>query len=286
MPLRVKKSQSASRLGNSQGQAVIEYVLILIISVSLIVALANVMFKPFGEFVSNYMGKYTACLLEYGELPTLGSEQASEADEDSECNKKFQPGTLAAGRPPAPGGAGSGGSSRSNSGRSSESSSSDSSSGGGTYAGSASRNGGRNINTGRRGSRGADSRGARGQGGKVVEITLDGGANGGFFRSNNSSVRLQANKTKYVAITGVNEQEMRKLVRKANGGSRTVATVEGTKRPEKRIPVKKPELAKVVEEESPMTIGNFIRYLFIAALILALIVFIGGQALQMSKSSD
>ncbi|MNL36311.1 hypothetical protein D3C87_1583850 [compost metagenome] len=57
--------------------------------------------------------------------------------------------------------------------------------------------------------------------------------------------------------------------------------------PVKKMAVKKPEPKTQVEaEESGFTIGNFIRIIFIAALVIALVIFIGGQALQMSKSFE
>ncbi len=98
MPLRVKKTPlsrlGSFRLRNNQGQALIEYVLMLVIIVSLVLMLMTQIFKPFGDFIQSYMGSYVGCLLEYGELPSLGYPEPSEVDDDSECNKKFQAGTL------------------------------------------------------------------------------------------------------------------------------------------------------------------------------------------------
>ncbi|WP_291516141.1 hypothetical protein [Bdellovibrio sp. ArHS] len=287
----MKKSQFTSRLGNNQGQAVIEYVLMLVITVSLILMLANQIFKPFGQFVDNYMGKYVACLLEYGELPSLGSDTPSVVDEDSECDKKFQPGTLSGGRPPN--GNGSDGSSGSNSANknSSSGSSSDGSSGGsgGTYAGSASRRGGSSyMGRGRRPSSGVETGGNSAQaGGKVVEIALDNGGNGGFFRSSNGGRYIAPQRKRMsVGISGLTETERKKLEKKADGTGGRIVTGESFNPPPKKTLVKKPEVKTAVQEEAPMTIGNFIRYLFIAALVIALVIFIGGQALQMSKSDS
>ncbi|KYG68904.1 hypothetical protein AZI87_06670 [Bdellovibrio bacteriovorus] len=290
MLVRVKKSQFTSRLGNKQGQAVIEYVLMLVITVSLILMLANQIFKPFGQFVDNYMGKYVACLLEYGELPTLGSDTPSVVDEDSECDKKFQPGTLANGRPPGSGnGNGSSGDGSSSKNNSGSSSSSDGGSGGsgGTYAGSSSRRGGSYMNRGRRPSSGVETGGNSQGGGKVVEIALDNGGNGGFFRASNGGRYVAPQRKRMsVGISGLTEAERKKLEKKADGTGGRIVAGESVKPPPKKILVKKPEIKTTAQEDEPMTIGNFIRYLFIAALVIALVIFIGGQALQMSKSDS
>lgn len=286
---RVKKSQFTARLANNQGQALVEYILMLVITVSLIIALMNQIFKPFGEFVDNYMGKYVGCLLEYGELPSFGSEAGSPVDEDSECEKRFQKGSATAGRPPINNG-GSGGSSggKGSSKNGSGSDSSDSSGGGssGTYAGSSSRGGSRYVASRRRPSRGMESSDGAGSG-KVVEIALESGGNNGFFRGSNGRNYAGPNRKRMaVGIAGLTEAERKKLEKKAEGTAHIMSAGEGLEKPPKKIAVKPPEKKVPVEELPPMTIGNFIRYLFIAGIIIALVIFIGGQALQMSKSGE
>ncbi|MBV2169408.1 MAG: hypothetical protein KUL82_11945 [Bdellovibrio sp.] len=291
---RVKKTQFTSRLEtagglNNRGQAMVEYVLMLIISVSLVLALMTQVFKPFGEFVNNYMGKYVGCLLEYGELPSLGSSEPSAADEDSECDKKFDPASMAGGRPPTSTGQNGDGTGQSNSQKSSSGDSGGGSSGGSSsssYAGSASRGGGRNMMSRRRPSTGIEG-GDQAGSGKVVEIALDNGGNGGFFRASNGARYLgQGRKTSSVAISGLTDAERKKLEKKAEGSGRVLVTGESLTPPPKKTTVKKPEPKAEVKEDEPLTVGNFIRYLFIAALVIALVIFIGGQALQMSKSFE
>lgn len=278
----MKKTPPLSRLGNVHGQAVVEYTLIVLVTVAILMALSQVIFKPFGEFISNYMGKYTACLLEYGELPSLGTTMTSPVEDDSECNKRFEGGTITAGRPPRTDGGSSGsGSSKNNTSRKNSNSSSD----GGTHAGSASRGGSSNININRRVSSGVE--GGTRKSGKVVEIALEGGGANGFFgNSNNNRYALPARKTSSVAITGLTEAEKKELEKKAEGNAGLVVTSESVRKEKKKIPIKQRPPPITYEEEKPFTIGNFIRYLFIAALVLALVVFIGGQALQMSKSGE
>lgn len=290
----MKKSQFTSGLPNERGQAALEYVLMLVIIVALIIGLTSQIIKPMDAFIKNYMGSYVQCLLEMGELPTVGSEDTTLEDEG--CNARFQAGTWARGRPPN--GSGSGGSSSGNgsgsdkdgSGSKSGGSGSDGSgsggSSGGTYAGSQSRGGSRFMNRGRRPSSGVESGGAAQ--GKVVEIALEGGGSGGFFRgSSGGSYGPRAAKTRSVAITGLTEAERKKLEKKSNGeGKASIVTGEQLTPPVKKLAVKKPPVKTFEKEEEPFTIGNFIRILFIVAIILALVVFLGGQALQMSKSFE
>lgn len=288
MFFRVKKSKFKAGLINSRGQALIEYVLLLVITVSLILALMNVMFKPFGEFIDNYMGKYVACLLEYGELPTLGGDTPSPVSEDSECNKKFEAGSLAAGRPPKDGGgdSSSGAGQRGRGGSGDSDSSESSGGGGGSYAGSNSRGGGRSIDSRRNRSMGVETGGDAG-GGRVVESAFGGGQSGQFFSSKTSyAVGSQGRKISSVPLSGLSESEKKKIKKKKEGNAQIVASGGEFGPAPKKISVKPPPQKTELEESPPMTIGNFIRYLFIAALVIALVIFIGGQALQMSKSGE
>lgn len=283
---RVKNSQSTSRLNNQHGQALIEYVLILVITVSLILALISQVFEPIQKHLDNYMGKYIQCLLEMGELPTLGASDSPVAEEGGDCNSRFDAASLGAGRPPSSGSGGAGAGSGSGSDSDSSSSGGGSSSrGGATYAGSSSRGGRSFIGTRRGASQGID--GAAPKNEKVVEINLEGGGSSSFFKNNTSAGRrVQGRKTRYVALTGLTDAEKKKLERKADGsGSRTVVG-EGIAPPPKKTAVKPPELKTELPPEEPMTIGNFIRIIFIAAIIIALVIFVGGQALQMSKSFE
>lgn len=282
---------------NNHGQALIEYVLMLIITVSLVLALISQIFRPFGQFVDNYMGSYLACLLEYGELPSLGSSEGSPVDGDSECNKKFAGGTLASGRPPTEGeGGGRGNGSNSTNGKNGSSSSSSGSEGGGgsgggsssTYAGSKSRGGSRFVNARRRPSSGVSEASSAAARGKVVEIAADGNGGSGYFGRNNNGNRnvVNSNKTRAIGITGLTEEEKKKIEKKANGGGGAVISADTRAAPPKKMTLKPPEKKMEIREEEPVTVGNFIRYLFIAALIIALLIFVGGQALQMSKSGE
>ncbi|WP_413585781.1 hypothetical protein [Bdellovibrio sp. HCB274] len=282
----MKRSKYSAGLKSNRGQAVIEYVLILIITVSLILMLISQIFKPFQGFVKSFMGDYMACLLETGELPALGS------DSGLECKFNFQNVEGGFKNNPASSNSNSSNSESSNQSEknssASSSSSSERSSSGSTYAGSRSRSGGSSrISRSRAPTSGIDS--SQQQSGKVVEIALEGGGAGGYFQSNNGGYSVQSGRrVASVPLTGMTEDERKKLEKKANGGGKTtVVQGEGFAPPKKKTAVKKPEpKLELPPEEKAVTFGNFIRWLFIAALIIALVIFLGGQALQFSKSGE
>lgn len=294
MPSRVKTPQSQAGPLNNQGQALIEYVLMLIITVSLILALATQIFTPLQSFLKSYMGDYVQCLLEVGELPTLSGDSTAAAD--AGCNAKFESASVANGRPPKDAGPGSGGSGSgsgegsSRSGSSSSSSDGSSSGGGsGSYAGSSSRNGSSSMISRNRGPSGLD--GSGGDAGKVTEIPVDSGqASTGFFSPTNNTTIYVRNpkKTTSVGIAGLSEADRKKIEKRDIANKRqAVASEGGDGPPPKKLIVKPPEPKKTFEaEEKGFSIGNFIRFMFIAAIVIILLIFIGGQALQMSKGME
>ncbi|NJL25411.1 MAG: hypothetical protein HC902_09695, partial [Calothrix sp. SM1_5_4] len=56
----------------------------------------------------------------------------------------------------------------------------------------------------------------------------------------------------------------------------------------RRVKLRQKELKKDFQEaaDTGFTIGNFLRYLLIAAIVIAILVFLGGQTLQIGKSMD
>ena len=294
MSSRVKTPAFQAGPFNQSGQALIEYVLMLIISVSLVVLLATQIFTPLQNFLKAYMGDYVQCLLEVGELPSLGGESTIAADEG--CNAKFEAASLSNGRPPISNGASSensGNNSGSNSNKNSKNGSSDSESSAGTgsgHAGSSSRAGGRSTMLSRNGPGGMD--GASGGSDKVTEIPVEQGAgssNGFFMTGNNQVIYVRRTaKTTSIGIAGLSENERKKLEKRSIASKRQNVSAEGeTGSAPKKMIVKPPEpKATVLKEDTGWSLGNFIRYLFIACIIIVLLIFIGGQALQMSKSME
>src|SRR5262245_45898196 len=85
----------AGGLSSERGQGMIEYILLVVVIITMALAIGARLFKPFNEWANHYIGDYVVCLLDYGELPSLGG---AEAFSDGECDKKFEPFTVAGGR--------------------------------------------------------------------------------------------------------------------------------------------------------------------------------------------
>ncbi len=282
----VQKSKKQSRLFQQQGQALVEYVLLLVVTVSLLLALVYQIFRPFQSFVKSYMGDYTACLLETGELPSLGNQDSQDKLSEEGCNSKFESATLASGRPSNYASTNVPFEKRTESDSNSAVSKSENSSGSGSSSSSASGPGGNNLLISSMKKKSGTESGGE-PSGKVSEIPL--AQQSKFYnRKDSYSKEFGANngKTKYVAITGMSEEEKKKKERQENA-RRVIASGDGLADPSKKTPVKPPPPKPVVEaEESPMTFGNFFRFLLIAAIIIAIIVVLGSQALKIAKSQE
>ncbi|HEY8269800.1 MAG TPA: hypothetical protein VIG33_02860 [Pseudobdellovibrionaceae bacterium] len=280
----VQKSKKQSSLLSHHGQAVVEYVLMLVVSVAMVMALGYQIFKPFQAFLKSYMGDYIQCLLETGELPALGNPDSQALLEDASCNAQFQAATLSGGRPSK-----SANSANPNqelqSKSASESSSSQGGGGGGGSGPSPSSRGGNLLVSSMKKKNATESKG--GLDNKVTEISL--AEKSQFYNRKNSyssDAALLAAKTTQVGIAGMTEDEKRKQERKEES-RRTVASGENMGPPLKKIPIKKPEVKTSGEiEDPPFTFGNFLKFLLIAAIVIALIVVIGSQVLKVIKSQE
>lgn len=261
----------------------VEYVLMLVVSVAMVTALAYQIFKPMRDFLKDYMGSYIACLLETGELPSLGNESTEEALQQEGCNAKFNAATLANGRPP------NGASSASPlAGKNSKSSGSESEnsptsgSGGGSGSSQAS---GRNLLT-RPGKKGAGD-GPPAANGKVVEIPIESAGSKFYNRKTETGYGndLSSKKTALLDVR-FSEDEKRKQVRKESTKA-SINLSEGAVVPPKKISIKPPErTVATVDDDEGFTFGNFIKILLIAAIVIALVMVLGSQALKIIKSQE
>lgn len=107
MRVSAKFTQSLNHfhlLKQQAGQAIVEYVLLLVVVVGIVLGAMYQFSDAFQQYVAGYFGDYLACLLETGEMPSLGVQDGSGV-----CNSQFEPFSLANGRSPsdfATGGAG------------------------------------------------------------------------------------------------------------------------------------------------------------------------------------
>lgn len=266
-----------NRRGQS-GQGVIEYVLILIVVVSILLGGMYQLSEAFQSWANNYFGDYLTCLLETGELPSLGSSTTT-----GECAQLYREFSLAEGRPLVDGSTSESGTPREE--RDELQDQQDSTSGGSSGAnaesasasGSVGSAGGGKRFRARRGGGGADegsdiNREVRAGPGAVGEInTRDKGRPERF--------RLDRTRNNYAKRLKEQDQEEAKARRPiADAGT-------GQKSGSKLIPVdRKISNEQKAPDVDGFTVGSFLRILLIAAIIIALLIFFGGQILQASKS--
>lgn len=310
------------------GQALVEYILVLFVIVSLLFA-AKGLFTSVDTFIQEYIGEYFTCLMDHGELPQLGIGSSSGLAKHTsgagyKCTAEF---SVANGAQVTGGGTGgnnnsgangsgnsSGASSNSNGGRrnnandSSGRNSANDSSSVDTAKDIASKN---NKNGSRSSSRSAynDGRISRSNSGYGV---ADGGTNtgsktkiigdpddegsietrSGRFINKTSGYRLR---DPYRAVTGkllqqIESKQLRSTPRAPASKKVAEADVEEGFRPGPRRSEYKPPVAKTTAEEEEveleMGFGYMLKWIIIAGMIVAILIFFGGQVLNYSNSDS
>lgn len=316
-------------ISNNGGQAVVEYILLSVIIVSLIIGMGKV-FTALDEGFNQYLGGYIACLMEYGELPSLGV-QAEELKKHTnntgkKCDAQFAAFTFTDGRPSTNSGGSNGGS-------------------GGSGSSSNQAGGGRGNNGDGRGN---GSGGDGGSGNKVSSSDDDDGendtANGimrgsggrgrgdrkgrssaqGGYATADSPIEAEDSRTRviedeedsenaaknnsrkkrnltnnrgyepYRAVTGRMKQEFDKAQKRRPAIRQPSRTVTALSKDEERfVPVRKIVSRTVAadvkardDNEAGLSFGNFIRWILIAGVVVAIVIFFGGQVLNYSNSKD
>ncbi len=278
MEFSIRDEQTAAGLlCNQRGQGIVEYILTLIIGVSLILGGMYQLNSAFKGWATNYFGTYLACLLEAGELPSISGT----GGDSGVCNQLFKPFTLAEGRPLKPGtnsGAEKGSTGTGGAASEKVAGSSTVGGGGGSYGG------------GRAFGRGSTSRGiaAKGSRGKGAGATFTGSTEAGDYGGGYSNTRkkLDVRVKKNLDNRFAFDDERDKPEKRKAMSSFRKPSEEGGKAP--RIRVKKTDKKRDIaaQEDTGLNIPNFLRYLIIAGIIVALVVFLGGQTLQIGKSMD
>ncbi|MCM2282871.1 MAG: hypothetical protein NDI61_13610 [Bdellovibrionaceae bacterium] len=293
---------------NESGQAIIEYILILVVVIALILGLAYQFNSAFRVYVTNYFGNYLACLIETGELPILGANSGG-----GSCHAQFYRPFNPADGQPLPGFAGSGGG------------------GGGGGGGSRPGSSGSSGQTSAKGNRSSDrsnsassrSGNNNGSGGGAAD---SGNGGNGSARTAASLIngRGRPKQTQVGQLAG-NSNEAPKALELAKRRSNSVGEVDPNQGRVNRMSLdrrffsdreleargkEKPIMTLVNEAESGSTlrpkvtsfearrkvaakeddneesigIGGILRILLIIAIVVILFLLIGGQALQISKS--
>jgi hypothetical protein len=300
----VRKTRRGILLGRASGQAAVEYILMVAIAVSLIFIMKGA-FKGFADFIDNYLGKYTECLMAYGELPTLGiseDELKQHITQGLKCETGFKKFTLAEGRPPVDDVSTSGPLSRTQNRENGENSS-----GGGAGSAASKKSqkpsapvqGGASAATApgdaisRRGTGTSD--GAAAANNKVTLIEDEGESRSTRREPRESRTNYRAN-DRYRAITGKQAAEIEyKAVRstfKRTPNRRTVARApDDSAQRGPKISALKPPPTKVdvLDDEikdSGWGFGKMLKWILIIGMLVALIIFFGGQLMNYSNSDS
>ncbi len=308
---------------NENGQAVVEYILLIVVVISLVFG-AKKAFSHVDDFISHYIGDYVTCLMEYGELPSLGvaaADQKRHLDgSGKKCDEDFAGFTFEDGRPSNGGGSGSGGPGSGGTGKTGSGNNNNSANGGNKNNSSNAAKDGSNNKSGSDGDSGSGSGSksgkqqtpyAKGQINRSNSLTTIDGFDDGSRKVRVLEEDEEAKKKKknsvhagfrsrggsygsdrYRVITGIMQAEMEKtLPRKPRAPSSSIVRLKDdghrlgpysktfTPPPVKAAPLKE-------DDNSGFSFGFFIRWLLIAAMILAIIVFFGGQIMNYSNSKE
>lgn len=269
-------------LGNCLGQGTMEYILILVIVVALILSLTAQFYQPLQAFINTSMGGYVSCLLESGQLPALGNQ---EDVGDEAC---IPPKLEKVAYNPKEGSSEAGGGTDENAARAKARQNSRTSGGstGGSGTGSSR---GQSF-----GSSGTPRRAGSSEGGtagpKVVEISIGSTPEGGFRRSSSggSSQLQNASATKPVIVYGLTSEERQKVEKEKGSATRVIAgDGAGEAKPKKFLmkTSKQDGSTKDLQVEA-WSIGDYLRIFLICAIVVVLLLLIGGQIARLSKESD
>lgn len=270
------------RFGNSRGQGIVEYILLIVVVISLALAVSAQFFKPFNEWARNYIGDYITCLLDQGELPSLGGGESV-----SDCDKDFQNASFGSGRPPK-GGSGSGDDSEEKGGRGrlGKTAGGSGSSGSGSSSLIRSRRSS-NIGAGFDGDAGSRSS-------KITNVSDQMGLNRKIVnsgRGGSSVISSDPRAIKANGFTGMLAQEQERIKKReqkvtvARSSDRSVAFVRG----KTKIMAVEPRKSRKGDFDitaGDWSLGGIVRIAFIIAIIIALVLFVGGQMMQISKSME
>jgi hypothetical protein len=314
--------KSVSIVGNNSGQAVIEYVLLLIVVVSLVLGLRGV-FTSMNSFMTDMIGGYITCLMEYGELPALGVEENELKQHKDGAGKRCPVPRFVAstsfgnstgggsGGPGSSGSANGSGSSKS-SGRNGGKSASKNGDGSDSSDGSSdSKRGGGSSSNSRSSARGRSSSSpySRGQisraGGfstadnpsdlnnatktKALEAPEEDSGSGDTSRSRRNSRRSARANAKYKALVGKMAEDLQKNVRTPRKPSSTLLAVdEGFRMTVVKRNFTPPEQKPYIEEkpEEGFQFGSFLKWIIIAGIIIACFILFGGQVMNYSNSDS
>lgn len=271
---------------NQSGQAVLEYILVLVVLVAIILGglyQVNTAFKVWAE---NYFGSYLSCLLETGELPALGGGGSAGA-----CDEIYEPYSFDKGRPLLASNSGSGGNNSSSSSSSkasqSPSDSASSSAQAGVRDSSGGSSGSSQINpssrfmAGRRSGPNNEVGSSKKASGTSYTGSTDGSIPMSFFNNGDNGRFRVANQEIGLDFSMDKERERKQL--KTAEGIKKSDDVSQDRARKKANPMRAPAAKTQLTDDQGLTFGSYLRYILIAVIIIALVLVVGGQLLQASK---
>lgn len=271
------KTAKRKSWNNESGQGLVEYLLVLVVTIILVLGLMAQFYKPFNQWITNYMGPYLSCLLDVGELPTFGS-----AGDSGLCATEFNAGNGIYSKTTPIAGTNSSSSSggTENNSTSNSNSSNSSRNGGGSSASSGSSSRMKGFSTGK--AKGADGP-SQGDSGGMVPL-----AQTKYFRASGGVAGEVARRSgNVVGIAGMTAEEKEKTA-KENEKVFNAGGLDGSlDSKNKKLELKEPE-RKIASEEkdTPWSFSSYLKFAVILMIIIAIVLFLGGQILQISKSME
>lgn len=287
------------------GQAVFEYILMLVVTLSMIIGLAVHFIKPLGEYLKNNVGGYIECLLETGELPfILVSRPSTECDLDGlqASNVGEYRGMSTGGSGGEGGGTSGGADSNSNSNRGSQGGNSGgggsggsggSGGGGGNNAPVQNRSGALNEAGGGAGAGGGGSSAGRNRGQRLVAKLDNETGNGGMSRGGSAFYKFGQDKGRGIsgAIPVERKPEEAKLESVRNPTEPPKAKrdnqVETLRKSGFTAKLPAPQKAAGMDNDGggiELNFSKYIRYLLIGGIIFALVLMVFLQLNSLRKS--
>lgn len=274
---KIYAGQMARDAGFSQsGQAVLEYILVLFVVVSIALGIIYQFNDSFKSKLNTYFGDYLACLIETGELPSLGSDSGVS---QGECDAGFDSFDPRSGRPLiASSGQGDGGSpgasSSSRGGRPSRYTNSGSSRNGESGRNNFIRNRPQrqllNKNSGANGKRDESRSSPSADSNTIIRRRRRGPREANIISSDFIDKKAKNLRKKVRKFKKPAKEKELDLLRSA------------------RVPLKVDDLDKrqpaQIKEEGSFGLGGFIKLMVILAIFIAILVFVVGQGMQIKKS--
>ena len=259
-----------------RGQGTLEFVLLIVVAVTLVLALASQFFKPFKKYADYYLGSYVECLLDEGELPTLGNEGS----------------TLDCGTPPsdfANAAAAEAAAAKSNAANASKNA--DAAKSAGNKNGNSGGSGNLVSNDGKsfRSVSGSGSDGAAG-GENSTKNESSSSKGSKFYRAlgSNEEIIIHRKKTQDFEVSQLSESARAQVEKAAAPTSTVLESSSEISSQSKRMALKNSarDVASADSQEEEWSFGKIFRIVIIILVLIALFLVVGGQLNQIRKGSE